>query len=158
MGRKKKNVERASVEATDFILEAIRQYPKMKEGWKNFEENRGFLLKHCQINLEAFVPEAAPNEDLFIQPGIRGKDRKLIDAYLDDKEKVYLLEHGIMGLEGEVKEVAEALFLKQLPRVEVERKFSLSQSTITRRRNEAVRLLAIEVDSFMIWKSEILFA
>lgn len=75
MGRKKKNVERASVEATDFILEAIRQYPKMKEGCKNFEENRGFLLKHCQINLEAFVPEAAPNEDLFIQPGIRGKDR-----------------------------------------------------------------------------------
>ena len=139
MGRKKKNVERASVEATDFILEVIRQYPKMKEGCKNFEENRGFLLKHCQINLEAF-------------------DRKLIDAYLDDKEKVYLLEHGIMGLEGEVKEVAEALFLKQLPRVEVERKFSLSQSTITRRRNEAVRLLAIEVDSFMIWKSEILFA
>ncbi len=158
MGRKKKNVERASVEATDFILEAIRQYPKMKEGCKNFEENRGFLLKHCQINLEAFVPEATPNEDLFIQPGIRGKDRKLIDAYLDDKEKVYLLEHGIMGLEGEVKEVAEALFLNQLSRVEVEKKFSLSQSTITRRRNEALRLLAIEVDSFMIWKSEILFA
>lgn len=158
MGRKRKNVEQASTEATVFILEAIKQYPEMKERCKRFEESRNSLLKHCRINLEAFFPETAPNEELFIQPGIRGKDRKLIDAYLDDKEKVYLLEHGIMGLDGEVKKVAEALFLKQLPRVEVERKCSLSQSTITRRRNEAVRLLAIEVDAFMIWKSEILFA
>lgn len=40
----------------------------------------------------------------------------------------------------------------------LEQKFCLSQSTITRRRNEAIRLLAIKVEASMEWKTELLFA
>lgn len=157
MGRKKKIVESASKEAIAYIMDAIRRYPKIKETCELTEQQRPALLQRVNVNPAAFLPEMEPSEDTFVQPLISGRDRTLIDAYLDDREKQYLLEHGIFGLDDELKEFAEAMFLEQLTRAEMEQEFLLSQSTITRRRNEVIRQLAVEVDAFMNWKAEMLF-
>lgn len=158
MGRRKKEVEQASSYATAYILEAIRRYPEMKKACVEVEHQRPYLLKRCGIKSIAFEPDQEPTEELCVTPVLHGKDGKLIDSYLEGKEKLYLLERGIAGLDEDIRDVAAALFLDNLSRVELEQEFCLSQSTITRRRNEAIRLLAIEVEAFMEWKTELLFA
>lgn len=158
MGRKKKEITQASSYATDYILEAIRRYPEMKKACIEVEHQRPYLLQRCGIKSIAFEPDKEPDEDVCVTPILHGKDGKLVDTYLEGKEKLYLLERGIAGLDEELRNVAEALFLDRLSRTELEQEFCLSQSTITRRRNEAIRLLAIEVEAFMEWKTELLFA
>lgn len=158
MGRRKKEVAQAGSYATDYVLEAIRRYPEMKKACVEVECQRPYLLQRCGIKSIAFEPDQEPSKDVFVTPLLQGKDGKLVDAYLEGKEKLYLLERGIAGLDEELRNVAEALFLDRLSRPELEQEFCLSQSTITRRRNEAIRLLAIEVEAFMEWKTELLFA
>lgn len=158
MGRKKNEITQGSSYATDYILEAIRRYPEMKKACMEVERQRPYPLERCGIMSIAFEPDKEPSEDVFVTPLFHGKDGKLVDAYLEGKEKLYFLERGISGLDEELRNVAEALFLDNLSRTELEQEFCLSQSTIIRRRNEAIRLLAIEVEAFMEWKTELLFA
>lgn len=158
MGRKKKIIEYASKEATEYIMDAIRRYPELKERCGILEDTRPALLERCRIHVKSFSPNMEPSEELFVQPELKGKDGETVDFYLEGKEKLYLLERSIRGLEGELKETAEAMFLKKTSREELERVFCISQSTITRRRNEAIRLMALEVDAYMRWKSDLLFA
>lgn len=157
MGRKKKVVVPATDAAMKYIMDAIHRYPEIREACVSTESQRPLLLQRVNINPLAFRPEAEPSEELFVQPELSGRDGALIDSYLADREKLYLLEHGILGLDEELKEFAEAVFLGGLTRAEVEQSYCLSQSTITRKRNEVIRQLAVEVDSYMDWKAEMLF-
>lgn len=157
MGRKKKVVETATGAAMKYIMDAIHRYPEMRDSCAATENQRPLLLQRVNINPMAFLPEAEPSEELFVQPMLSGRDGALIDSYLADREKLYLLEHGIHGLDEELKEFAEAIFLGGLTRAEIEQSYCLSQSTITRKRNEVIRQLAVEVDSYMNWKAEMLF-
>lgn len=157
MGRKKKSVASASEEAIAYIMDAIRRYPQIRDSCSATEQQRPALLQRVNVNPNAFLPEAEPSEETFVLPLLVGKDGAVIDEYLENREKQYLLERGILGLDGELREFAESLFLEQQTRAEIEQQYLLSQSTITRKRNEVIRQLAVEVDSYMNWKAAILF-
>lgn len=157
MGRKKKIVEVASEEAIAFIMDAIHRYPQIRESCIATERQRPALLQRVSIKPDAFLPEAEPSEDIFVLPLLSGKDGAVVDEYLENKEKQYLLERGILGLDEDQRELAEAMFFERQTRAEIEQNYLLSQSTITRKRNEMIRQLAVEVDAFMNWKAEMLF-
>lgn len=157
MGRKKKVVEYATDEAMNYIMDAIQNYFELRRTCFLMENQRPALLRRLGINPTAFLPEAEPSEELLVQPKLTGRDGARIDAYLAAREKRYVLEHGIEVMGEEWRELAKAVILEKLTRAEVEEKFCLSQSSITRKKKELIRRLAVEVDAYMDWKASILF-
>lgn len=110
------------------------------------------------VNMNAFLPESIPSEDLFVEPDIPPKDKEGVSRYLHEKERVYLLERGVALLEDEeIRGVARESFLEQKSRSEIGEKWCVSIATVTRRRQEAKILIAQYVDSYMKWKVEKLF-
>lgn len=157
MGRKKKEIRVASEEAVKFVKDAIRDYRKMKEQCEEFERRHPLIMKRSKVNPDSFVIGDRNIEETFVIPRVAPSDQEMMDAYLCDKEKVFLLERGISILDEEYRQLAEDFFIAKLSRAELEAKWHLSQATLTRHRNAAINTIALEVDDYMSWKTEYLF-
>lgn len=158
MKRKERMQKAASEDTLIYVQEIIGSYRSMKERIVSFEKKHSSLLELSGVNMNAFLPESIPSEDLFVEPDIPPKDKEGVSRYLHEKERVYLLERGVALLEDEeIRGVARESFLEQKSRSEIGRKWCVSIATVTRRRQEAKILIAQYVDSYMKWKVEKLF-
>lgn len=157
MGRKKKEVRAASEEAVKFVKDAVRNYRDMEEKCGEFERKHPSIIKRSKINPDSFVIGGRNIEETFVIPRAAPGDQEMMDAYLSDKEKVFLLERGISILDEGYRQLAEDFFIAKLSRAELEAKWHLSQATLTRQRNAIINNLALEVDDYMRWKTEYLF-
>lgn len=152
MGRRKKEEISVSQEGIAYIKKVIKEYTKLNAFCKGLEVARPTLFRQGNISIEAFRADAYPSEELLVVPAVPGQSYELLEDYLDAKEKVYLLEHGIWMMEGRTKEVATALFLKRKSWEKTIEEQHISRMTLDRERNKAITLLAREVDTYMEWK------
>lgn len=157
MGRKKKEEICASAEGIQFVKALIKNYETLKVNCLKVEEKRPSLLKYTAVDPADFTKEAYPSEAFCVEPKIGFTDQEVVEGYLDAKEKVYLLEHSVWGLEGQTHDVAEALFLLGQSWEEVISTQCLSRMTVCRERKKAILLIAREVDAFMEWKAKELY-
>lgn len=157
MGRRKKCVEEASAEGKKYVLDTIKRYHQMKSDCTELEHNRPSLIQRGNIDVAAFDIGIRLSKNTFVDPLMTEADQKVVDRYLADKEKVYLFEYGIHTLEGGQRSLAEDMFVKNMPRIELVEKWHFSQSTLTRHRKELINKLALQVDAYMLWKAQTLF-
>lgn len=59
-----------------------------KERTVSFEKKHSSLLELSSVNMNAFLPESIPSEDLFVEPDIPPKDKEGVSRYLHEKERV----------------------------------------------------------------------
>lgn len=154
MGRRKKEQVLVPEESVQYVVALVKAYPKLHEFCSAFENERPGLIQFGGINLNAFKAEAYPSVDLFVEPAVPDRDYQKLAEYLDAKEKVYLLEHGVFNLEGRTREIAKALFLDEMSWYAIIYDFGVSRMTVDRERKKALSLLAKEVDSYMDWKAK----
>lgn len=155
MGRRKIVREYASDEGITYVKTTIRDYKRMRKFCDDTERNNPSLLQRGGINLSAFNPELTPSEETFVTPIVY--DQKKMDEYLDEKEKIYLLESGIYNLEDRHKEVAYMLFIEGASWKETMEIHCISKMTLCRIRKEAINQIALFVDQYMQWKAKSLF-
>ncbi|MGN0986505.1 MAG: hypothetical protein ACI4OO_01560 [Otoolea sp.] len=157
MGRRKKYEEEASTEGKKYVLDTVRRYHQMKSDCTELENKRPSLIQRGNIDVAAFDVNDLLSENTFVDPVMTEADQKVMDQYLADKEKVYLLEYGISILEEGQRSLAEDMFVKKMSRMELAEKWHFSQSTLTRHRKEIINSLALQVDAYMFWKAQTLF-
>lgn len=157
MRRSKKKRRTPSDEAILYVTRAAKQYVKMKEQCAHFEKQHPTIVKRGKIEPSAFSAENPSIESTFIIPKVSPWDQEMVDQYLADKEKVFLIERGFHTLDEASRQLAEDFFIRRLSRTELEAKWHLSQATLTRYRKGILNDLALEVDDYMNWKAEYLF-
>lgn len=155
MGRRKIVRERASDVSLEYVKTAIRNYEKMRKACEDIEIYNPSLLQKGGINLLAFDPKLTPSEETFITPKVY--DQGKMDRYLEEKEKIYLLESGIHNLENRYRKIAHTLFIEGASWQETMETYCVSKMTLCRIRKEAINQIALFVDQYMFWKVQSLF-
>lgn len=157
MGRVTKQRAEADKESWQFVERAIASYAEMKQFCRRFEQEQEGLIKAAGIHPELFRAECYPSAKMLIVPDVTEADAPALEEYLGVKETVYLLEHGIMKLDGRTREIAEDLFINNLSWESVIEKRNISRMTVSRERKKALEKIVLEVDAFMKWKVRHLF-
>lgn len=94
-----------------YVQEIKESYRPMKERTIHFEKRTASFWKLGGVNIRAFLPDNIPSEDVFVEPDIPPTDRAVVNAYLREKERVYLLERGIGILEDDdIRNIAKESF------------------------------------------------
>lgn len=154
MGRHKKTVLEPTAEGIAYTLRAIQRYPKMCQFCDEFEKRYPSLLQKGNINAEAFNDMECLSTDTFVMPDLAPCDSGMVDEYLENREKVYLLEYGVMKLNIDIRPIAENLFIQRLTWDDVMKRHNISRMTVCRIRKAAINEIAYVVDSYMIWKAK----
>lgn len=157
MGRRKKIIVEPSKESVEYVLQAVREYPQMREFCDDFEHTYPVLLRKGEVDTDAFCRTDILAEETFVMPELAPCDMDKLDVYLSYREKVYLLECGLERIDDTIQPVAESLLFKHLSWDEVMKKHSISRMTVSRYRKAAVISLAKTVDDYMTWKARKLY-
>ena len=132
-------------------------YPNLVELCADIERGKPSLLCNSGIDPAAFRSDKDLTTAMLVEPNATVYDEPELLRYLDAKERVYLLEHGVRNLAGAEQEVATMLFLKGTHWSVAADKLYLSKATIFRIRSQALVKLARGVDIFMNRKVQMLF-
>lgn len=157
MGRHRKIVLEPTAEGIEYTLRAIQGYPKMRQFCDEFEKRHPSLLQKGNINTAAFNDMECLSIDTFVMPDLAPCDSGIVDEYLENREKVYLLEYGVMKLNANIRPIAENLFIQRFTWDYVIKKHNISRMTVCRMRKAAINEIALVVDSYMIWKVQKVF-
>lgn len=153
MGRHKIERETAPEKSIQFIKGELKQYRKHKELCDRIENTRPGLLASAGIAPELFESDSVPTPQMFPMMVLPLKDAKEITAYLEAKESVYIIEHGIAMIEDELtRAVVTKLYCHKLTWEEIIRQECVSRMTLCRARNKGLTELALWADSYLLWK------
>lgn len=161
MGRHKKAVYKASAEFVELTRAFIQSYSAHKEFCQRYEATHGSLIHKLQLE-DVYSFETGGYDEPFLQyTSAEGAQREALEAYLDAKEKVFLLEYNIHGMDDiQMKAVAEAIFLQQKQQKSAEiivNGHAISPRTVCREKQRAIIYLAWRIESYASWEAEMLF-
>lgn len=154
MGRPRKEIIVADVDSINYIQRVISKYKELKGYCMQFEAEHPTLLCFADIHPEAFSADCTANQKMLSRVETSVVDEPFIEEYLYAKEQVYLLEHGVMRLDGIEKQVAQMLFMEQEHWSKVADALCVSKAALFRIRKTAILKIAVGVDSYMQWKVE----
>lgn len=157
MGRKKKDRKTATPEAKQYVLSVLKRIHEIDTYCEMVEQGRPVMLQRGNIEPQFFDASMGMSTASFVDPQMAECDQDDMDRYLAEKEHQYLLRKGMQILNAEGREFMQDMFVQKMDRCNMMRKWHLSQSTLTRYRNETINQLALFVDEYMRWKVETLF-
>ena len=105
--------------ALRYIDEIRKDYRKMRENCARFEREHRAFCKRIGLDMNAFNINKHPDypsEDAFLLPNLSERDREMLGGYLDQQEKMYLLEQGVRNIADEdTRRIARAYYLERKP-------------------------------------------
>ena len=142
-GRPKKIVYQPGTESISYAKKALKNYIEMKKECRGFERENQRLIK--SINVMSLVKDEESPDWQRIPAAMLD----LMDEYLEMKEQIFLVCSSLEGLPEEIKSVIEYRCIQGHSIWETAEHLQISDSSVKRRQNEGIRLIAEQVEFYM---------
>ena len=154
-GRPPKHRVPVSKESYAYAKMISKQYTDLKDEVELFERRMKSLVRLLKTRSVKGFPLALGVDERYKDYPLSNEDKTRMAAYIDAKEKVYLIEKGIGQMEeGEWKEIAKDRILAAMSRRATTQKHQVSLETDKRAIRAAVYSIAEWVDVLWRWKEK----
>lgn len=153
-GRPPKHRVPVSKESYAYAKKISKQYADLKDEVELFERKMKSLVRLLKARSVKGFPLALGVDERYKDYPLSDEDKSRMMAYIDAKEKVYLVEKGIGQMEeGEWKEIAKDQILAGIPARGVTKLHNVSDSKRDRAIREAVYQIAVWYDIVSDWNA-----
>ena len=154
-GRPRKHRVPVSKESYAYAKQISKQYTELKDQVTAFERRMKSLVRLLKERSVKGFPLALGIDERYKDYPLSESDKSMIRAYIDAKEKIYLIEKGVAQMEeGEWKEIAKDRILIGMKRADVAKKYQVSLETDKRAVRAAVNSIAQWYDMIKKWKEK----
>lgn len=154
-GRPPKHTVSVSKESYAYAKTISKQYTELKDEGARFERRMKSLVRLLKERSIKGYPLALGVDERYKDYPLSDGDKSRMAAYIDAKEKVYLIEKGIDQMEdGKWKEIAKDRILMGMRRADVAKKFQVSLETDKRAVRAAVQSIGQCYEMIKEWKAK----
>lgn len=154
-GRPPKHTVPVSKESYAYAKKISKQYTELKDEVAHFERRMKSLVRLLKERSIKGYPLALGVDERYKDYPLSDGDKSRMAAYIDAKERVYLIEKGIDQMEeGEWKEIAKDQILAGISANRVTERHHISDSKRDRAIREAVYQIAVWHDIVSDWKAK----